>query len=283
MSDPGSTTNVWAIGSVEVERVPYFDIGLPADSIHLGAATTVDWAEPWLQDAQPAVGQAFWLIRSDGISVVVDPCGASDDFLRSGADAVGHQEAAFAALAAAGHQPSDFDAVVLTHLDGIGMVALADGADAGSETWRAAFDCPVLVSAAEYAYIATDPSIPGATAFAQLDALGAIETVDPPHAIAPGVTLRPTGAHSPGHCVIDIESDGARAVLVGHLAVSPLHAAIGPCAGLHREPDDAWTEFSAVLRAAGEDEAVVFGSLWPTPGAAVVTAVDPFVLSPHPA
>ncbi len=113
MSDSGNHT--WSIGSVELHRVPYFDIGLPADGIDLGGvADSVDWSEPWLTDGEPTVGQAFWIIKSGGETLVVDPCGASDVFLRSGPDAVGHQKAAFDLFRAAGHDSDTVDHVVFT-------------------------------------------------------------------------------------------------------------------------------------------------------------------------
>lgn len=278
----------WMIGSVEVLRVPYFDTALPADAVDLvGVADGLDWAEPWLIDDQPGVGQAFWVIRSAGRTLVVDPCGASDVFIRRGPEAVGHQEAAFASLRAAGCEPSDVDAVVLTHLDGIGMAALADGSPAGEEQWTPAFtDAPVIVSRPEYETIADDlqadePELMGAVAFAALDALGAVRAVATPHELAPGVTLRLTEGHGPGHCVVEIESDGERAVMLGHLAVSPLHAGRGVGA-LHVDPDRAWTELCGVLDDAARDGALVMGALWPHPGAARVGAADPYELRPAP-
>jgi len=278
----------WMIGTIDVLRVPYFDTALPADAVDLeGVADRLGWAEPWLIDDQPGIGQAFWVIRSDGRTLVVDPCGASDLFIRSGRDAVGHQEAAFASLRAAGCEPSDVDAVVLTHLDGIGMAALADGSPAGEEEWTPAFaDAPVVVSQAEYETIAADlqgdePELMGAVAFAALDALDAVRPVATPHELAPGVTLRLTEGHGPGHCVVDIESDGGRAVMLGHLAVSPLHAGRGVGA-LHVDPDRAWSELCGVLDAAAGDDALVMGALWPHPGAARVSATDPYALRPEP-
>jgi glyoxylase-like metal-dependent hydrolase (beta-lactamase superfamily II) len=43
------------------------------------------------------------------------------------------------------------------------------------------------------------------------------------------VTLERTGAHTPGHQVVRIDSAGERAALLGHLALSPVHLATGVC------------------------------------------------------
>jgi glyoxylase-like metal-dependent hydrolase (beta-lactamase superfamily II) len=275
----------WTIGDIELQRVSYFDIGLDAGSIGLdGVAPTVPWADVWLTDGAPAVGQAFWIIRSGRETLVVDPCGASDAFLRSGPDGLVHQQAAFELFEAAGCSPSEVTGLVLTHLDGIGMAALSDGAAAGSETWSPAFEnAPILISQPEYEAILAHPAEfadVGGAAFAQLCERGVVQPVDVPHQLAAGVTLRPTMGHSAGHCVVDIESGGQRAVLVGHLAISPLHAAAGLRPELHRDGEVAWREFDHILRDAAEKDVLVVGVLWPEPGAARVTGVDPFTLVP---
>lgn len=278
------SNTTWTIGSIRLQRIPYFDVALPAESIDLGdVAESIDWAGPWLTDGQPTVGQAFWVIRADSRTIVVDPCGASDPFLRSGQGAVDHQTAAFDLLRAAEVEPESVDQVVLTHLDGIGMVALADGSPAGEETWTPAFPrADVVISQPEYDYISSGPvDLGGADAFTALDAAGVVRPVTAPYEIAPGVTLRPTGKHSPGHCCVHIESGISRAVMIGHLAISPLHAAAGISAN-HQDPEGAWTELRRVLDGAADDNALVTGSLWPLPGGARVTATDPYRLVPAP-
>ncbi len=60
-----------------------------------------------------------------------------------------------------------------------------------------------------------------------------------------------------------VQSDGERAVIVGHLAASPLQLETGVCTLLHDEPDEAW----ATLVALRDEGALLIGPLWPTPGA----------------
>jgi hypothetical protein len=52
-------------------------------------------------------------------------------------------------------------------------------------------------------------------------------------------------------------------MMVGHLAVSPLHLVTGPCPQQHPRPDEAQLRIEALL----EEDAVLIGPLWPTPGA----------------
>lgn len=273
----------WDLGDITLERVRYFDTPLPAESLGLeGAVGSRPWTHAWAIDGQPGVGQAFWVVTTEGRSIVVDPCGASDDFLRVGPDAVGHQEAAFGAFRSAGLDPDSIEQVVLSHLDGIGMVALADGADAGHETWTPAFpNAVVVVSAAEHAFLADQPDLSsGSRAFGQLDALGVVRTVDPPATILPGVTLEWTGGHGPGHCVVRATGSERSVVLVGHLAVSPLHTELGPPT-LHLDPDGAWQSYRPMLEDACDKATLLAGPLWPTPGvAAVERDGDGFALHP---
>lgn len=66
--------------------------------------------------------------------------------------------------------------------------------------------------------------------------------------------------HNPGHCAFHV---GAEATYVGHLAVTPLHLATGPCPPQHADPEGAWTWLEAVKA----DGRILVGPLWPSPGA----------------
>lgn len=86
--------------------------------------------------------------------------------------------------------------------------------------------------------------------------------VDDSHAETADVEMSWVGGHSPGHALINIGSaDSVGATLLGHLALSPLHCAIGDCS-LHVDPQAA----NDVLRTLADGRLLV-GPLWPTPGA----------------
>ena len=138
------------VGEVELTRVPYFDVALDAAVVGLTAEQieSVEWATPsWASaDGQVLIGQAVWVVESQGRVIVVDPCGAADQFLREGKEAIGHQEAALGALRDAGFPPERVDVVVLSHLDGIGMAAVV-APDGG---WAPAFpNARIVMMAAE--------------------------------------------------------------------------------------------------------------------------------------
>ena len=77
------------------------------------------------------------------------------------------------------------------------------------------------------------------------------------------VTVEVVGAHSPGHLLVWINSGAETAVMVGHLALSPLHFATGECPQQHPDPPAA----EGVLERLRGIDALLIGPLWPTPGA----------------
>lgn len=271
------------VGDVSAIRVEYFDIALEPDAVGLdrGQVAGVAWAVPtWATpDGEVRAGQAMWVLESSGSTIVVDPCGASDDFLRSGPDAIGHQEAMLGALVAAGVDPHAVDLVVLTHLDGIGTVASVDAEGRWSPTFAHA---RVVVTARELDFLA-GPEAAEVSGLAALRALvdhGVVDPVAGDHALTDEVRLEHTGAHSPGHAVVRVRSQGAEAVLLGHLAVTPLQLATGVCEALHREPEAAHRALSAIAADAAGRDAVLIGPLWPHPGAGRVDPTDPTRLLP---
>lgn len=268
-------TLTFTIGDARLTRVPYFDIALPAEAVGLTAADVLavdgvapDWCEP---DGTVRVGQVFWVIESDGRTIVVDPCCASDAFLRTPEAAVEHQTAAFAALTDAGFPRESVDAVIMSHLDGIGMHAWwTDDA-----TWTNAFpNAPLLVSAPEVTRIDADPEISGRDAFAALREQGAVVAVDLPYAVTTDVRMVPAGGHTDGMAVVEVASGGRRALFTGHVPINPVHAGVT----LRPELVDVRTDRPVLERWAADaasDGALYIAPLWPAPGAARVGSLDP--------
>ena len=273
----------WAVGDLELMRVRYFDIAVGFDTLSLPADGPVPgqdwpaWTSDWTDNGLPAVGQVFWVIRSDDNVVVVDPCGAADPFLRVMPDAIGHQDAAFAALASAGIDRADVTHVILTHRDGIGMTAWFDADGMVEPAFASA---KIHVTSREHAAINEFEGIGGRDHFLALDAAGHVHQTPNVFEVCAGVTMRFTGGHSAGHAVVELTSNNHRAVLIGHLATSPLAALVGPLVGLHADTDAGARALAAELAAAHADGALVAGALWPTPGVGRVTSRDPWVVTP---
>lgn len=268
------------IGTVRLTRVPYFDVTLPPESVALteSEVAAIPWAVgTWCASpAEVRVGQAFWVIESEGRTIVVDPCCASDAFLRTGPEARTHQDAAFAAFRAAGFEPDAVDVVVMSHLDGIGMNALVD-ADGG---WHPAFvHAPIVLSDVEWEKTRRRAEQSDAAALVDLHAQGAVTPVPLPHRVTVDVELVASGGHCPGHATVVVRSNGARALFLGHLAVSPMQGAIARPVVLHDDPELGGRALAHWLSDAATDGALVIGPLWPAPGAARVQ-LDPVELVP---
>jgi glyoxylase-like metal-dependent hydrolase (beta-lactamase superfamily II) len=275
-----STVQRFEIGTARLTRVPYFDATLPAASVALTPeeVAALPWAiGTWCTGPDEVrVGQVFWVVESEGRTIVVDPCCASDTFLRTLPEALEHQDAAFAAFRSAGFDPDSVDAVLMSHLDGIGMNALVD---AGG-TWHRAFaNAPIVLGDAEWEKTEARAETSDAAALLALHAQGAVTVMPLPHRVTSEVTMVLSGGHTTGHATIAVESGGARALFLGHLAVSPMQAAVDRPVVLHDDPELGGRALRHWLEDATRDDALVIGPLWPAPGAARVR-LDPVQLLP---
>lgn len=258
----------YSVDGVGLTRVPYFDIPLDAGIIGFTAQrlTEVPWGMPtWASaDGQVLVGQAVWVIETRGHTIVIDPCGAADAFLRAGPEAASHEAAVVSALASAGFSLESVDSVLMSHLDGIGMVGSPDAAG----RWSALFPrARVVISERELAYVDAHPETGGSEALRDLRTNGVVDGTTLPCEIAPSVSMELTGGHSPGHALVRI---GGGAVFLGHLAINPVQVAGGIMPGQHVDAVVAFHELERVLAWAVERNALVIGPLWPAPGAARV-------------
>ena len=264
------------IGATTLTRVPYFDVALDPAAANLGPEHVValaEWGTPsWATaEGELLIGQAIWVIESEGHVIVVDPCGAADPFIRTGPEAVDHQLAVLSAMTAAGHPPESVDVVALSHLDGIGLTAVVDE----DGHWSPAFpEARIVMTSAELEFLAGCDDVGGLSILRELIEQGAVDGVRDGHALTDEVAMRITGGHSPGHALIEVDSRGERAVLLGHLAVSPLNTAVPAAPHAHVDAVVAQAALDQLIASAADDGALVIGPLWPYPGAGQVAAGD---------
>jgi hypothetical protein len=253
----------FAVGDVTLVRIPYVEIAVPAETVGLDPARVraeADaWADPtWTDGDQVRVAAAVWIIESDGTTIVVDPTSTADDILR-GDDAVAHQEAVAALLAEHGYPREAVDVTVASHVDGLGMLGWRT-----DDGWDRFFpNAPLLISERELAFVLDDSTFEpsGGAMLRALHERGAVVTVGDEHVITDDVSLRWTGAHGAGHQVVEVSSHGERATFVGHLALNPVHCRIRG-GQLHEDVAAADAELRTLA-----DGRLLFGPLWPTPGA----------------
>lgn len=215
----------------------------------------------WADDGQVRAASCVWVISTGGRHIAVDPSGNIDDILHDPSHTSAHQAAYAAAFAAAGIPIESIDTVLLSHIESIGLSAVRDG-----DGWRPFFpNARLLIGERALQAFATarpDGQLGEATQ-ALLDA-GAVDTFADGDELAPGVIAEWTGMHHVGHYAFHVGTGHTAATFVGHLAVSPLHLATGPCPPQHEAPEQAWQWLTAI--AAGH-ERVLVGPLWPSPGA----------------
>jgi glyoxylase-like metal-dependent hydrolase (beta-lactamase superfamily II) len=265
------------VGAVHLTRVPYFDVPLDPSAVGLTTEEVAQsrWAVPvWATEGgQVLVGQAIWVLESAGRVIVVDPCCAADRFLRSGPEALGHQDAVIEALTRAGLPLERVDVVVLSHLDGIGMAALVDK----DGSWRPMFpNAHVLLTSTELSWLDHAGEVLGLGALRALLADGVVDGLPTPFELTPEVSIHLVGGHSPGHAIVRVESGDHHAVLVGHLALSPIH--LNPTTtdrpDQHIDDGVASVALDELRAEAAETGASLIGPLWPYPGVVDLTGAD---------
>ena len=157
-----------------------------------------------------------------------------------------HQDAAFAAFRAAGFDPDTVDTVVMSHLDGIGMNALVD--DDGR--WRPAFpNAPIVLSDGRMGQDPSGaPSRPTPRRSWSCTTRARSRRCRSPTASPPTSRWSPSGGHSPGHATVVVRSGDDRALFLGHLAVSPMQAAVDASRRAARRPRARWARAAALAR-----------------------------------
>ncbi len=257
-------TTVLTLGDVVLTRVLYLDASIDPAAVGLTPheVRAVPWAAPmWADDGQVRAASCVWVISTAGRHIAVDPSGNIDEILHDPASTAAHQAGYAAAFVAAGIPIESVDTVLLSHIESIGLSAIRD--DCG---WRPFFpNARLLMSDRALQSFVQDP-LAGqlATAIQTLIDASLVDTFGDGDELAPGVTAEWTGMHNVGHCAFHVGDGENAATFVGHLAVTPLHLATGPCPLQHYAPDEAWNWLTSI---ASDPSHVIIGPLWPSPGA----------------
>jgi hypothetical protein len=259
-----------ALPGATLTRVAYADLPVPSAIVGLTPEqfATIPWASPlWAENEQVRIGAAAWFAVIGGKRIVFDPVQAADAVLRADPTAEqAHQAAIANVFAEAGFARESVDLLVMSHIEGVGMVAWRDADGAWSRFFP---NARVLVSdqvLREFTAAGAqgDDDIQHA-AWSALIEQGCVDTFVDGAEVVPGLRATLTGAHCPGHAAFHFgqrAGGGPAVTLIGHLAVSPLHLQTGECAALNAEPAAAW----ARLRELADDGRTLIGPLWPAPG-----------------
>jgi hypothetical protein len=261
----GLMATVIPVGDTIVTRVLYADAaidpgatGLTVDEVH-----SVPWREPlWAEGDQVRAAACAWVVRNDAGTIVIDPAGNVDEILHDPDTTKQHQDGFRAAFDRAGIDIDAVDAVVLSHVESVGITAVRDD----GHGWKPFFP-KSRIRMSDRALAAFDRASAGDFVFDAFDTLidnDLVDTFADGDDILPGLRAEWTGAHNPGHTAFHVGvADAPSLTFVGHLAVTPLHLATGPCPAQNAEPERAWEWLTDVAQTGRW----LAGPLWPSPGA----------------
>jgi glyoxylase-like metal-dependent hydrolase (beta-lactamase superfamily II) len=265
----------WRIGAATIEAVTETEITAPANGMLLGAdielAPYRSWLDPFLtEDGHIRMVVQAMLLSVDGLRIVVDTCvGHGRDFGPM-APAFNHLDTDFPGqLTAAGFAPDAVDLVVCTHLrnDHVGWnTQLVDG------SWEPSFpNARYVMSRADVDHWSRHEAIlqPLEVFLVSVQPLldrGLVDVVEPPHQLSASVSLIPTPGHSPGHMSVQIESDGARGIITGDLAHSPVQLVRPEWSSLADvDPEEARRTREQLRERVGNEDVLIVGTHYPPP------------------
>jgi glyoxylase-like metal-dependent hydrolase (beta-lactamase superfamily II) len=249
------------IGDLTLTRVLYADVLVPPEIAGLSVEDLrgVPWRAPlWATDDELGASASAWVIDAPTARVVLEPLQAADHVLHAADAGSAHVDAFIELMDKAGFPIDTVDLVVISHIETVGMIARRDG-----DRWIPLFpNARIAVSDVALKTFDAEPGdFESSRAWRQLIDDGCVDTYRGGDEIVAGMKVEHTGAHNPGHCVFHF---GAEPTLtwLGHLAISPLHLATGPCPQQHPEPERAWE----LLHSYRDDGRLLTAPLWPSPG-----------------
>lgn len=225
---------VWKIGAAKVSR--FVEIEVPGGMHKIIPEATrervreIKWLQPHFCDASGRmIGSIHALVVDTGARrIVVDTC-IGNDKPRPNMPPWNRLQTRFLEdISAAGYAPETIDTVLCTHLhiDHVGWnTRLVNG------KWIPTFpNARYLIARTEYehwnsgAADADQRAVMSDSVKPVFDA-GLVQLVDTTHPVCPEVRLIPSHGHTPGHCSVLIESQGASALITGDFMHHPCQIA----------------------------------------------------------
>jgi glyoxylase-like metal-dependent hydrolase (beta-lactamase superfamily II) len=257
--------STWQVGEVRVTAVhePGFELLVPQDDATTAKMRAHDWLAPYLtEDGVLRVSTAAIVVEHDDRILVVDPWLAFDAPDRRDPEFRERAKRRLDAFAAAGFDTAEVDAVVNTHIDGLGSNTTPTGGEREATTFA---NATYLFPAAQLAALAAGER-PGAEPIQSIDALVPVDPGDDEFVVGDEVTLLSTPGHSPGHITVRVASGGDAAYVVGHMFLHPAQL-LDPDAGLlDEDPVTNARTRRTVLDRAVEEHALLIGPLFAPPG-----------------
>jgi len=263
----------WRVGDTTITRVAddEFELVVPQDD---ATAAVLRSQAPWLYprfvtDAcELRVGSSALAIDTPGARVVVDPWLVFTDTDRATPEARAQIDRLVGRLTDAGFAPESVDVVIDTHIDGVGVNTRPT-----SRGEEPTFPNARYVIASEEIAALRAGRFPGAEPYEVLLDEGLVDETDGP--VVGEVATEPAPGHSAGHRFVRIGPEVHGAVVVGHLFLHPAQVfAPEPRAGLDEDIELAAKTRHALLERAADEDTLVIGPLWASPGAGTIVPAD---------
>lgn len=261
--------DVLELNPLTLNRVGFLDIEVPPELLGLAkedvesAGVPAPWTKEVSGEQQIRIGASAWFTEAGGERVVFDPFQALDVLLRADTDAEQQNQTAIAELLEReGWSRESISRVVMSHIEGVGMVAWRT--ETGN--WEPYFpNARIQISSAMMAAFESkerpESADPEYDAWRSLIDQGVVDTFEADEEILPGITAELQEGHGPGHSAF-LLGKTTKAIFIGHLAVSPVHLKTGPCEALNGDAARCWQQLKDVL---GRGMPLI-GPLWPVPG-----------------
>ena len=214
---------VWRVGDIKISRVVELEVTGGSRFILPDATRDqclpLEWMHPhFMDEAGNLIMSVHALVVDTGEHrIVVDTC-IGNDKERSIPAWSNLQTSFLEDLIKTGYEPESFDLVLCTHLhvDHVGWNTSYVGGE-----WVPTFpNAEYLVASAEWQYWTSEPESGRfdevyADSVKPIEPLMRLIDVDSDAEIVPGITLKPTPGHTPGHVSVEVQSMGQRAIITG--------------------------------------------------------------------
>ena len=270
---------VWHVGDVKISRVVELEVTGGSRFILPDATRDkclpLTWMSPhFMDEAGNLIMSVHALVVDTGDTrIVVDTC-IGNDKERSIPAWSNLQTSFLEDLAATGYAPDSIDLVLCTHLhvDHVGWnTRLVDG------EWVPTFpNAEYLVASHEWRYWTSEPASGRfdevyADSVKPIEPLMRLVDIETESEIVPGITLKPTPGHTPGHVSVDIRSNGQHAIITGDCIHHPCQMTnVDWCSSADSDAEQGLQTRQSLLAELANTDTLVIGTHFATPTAGYI-------------
>lgn len=270
---------VWRVGDVKISRVVELEVTGGSRFILPDATRDeclpLTWMHPhFMDEAGNLIMSVHALVVDTGDTrIVVDTC-IGNDKERSIPAWSNLQTSFLKDLKSTGYDPESIDIVLCTHLhvDHVGWnTRLVDG------EWVPTFpNAKYLVASDEWDYWTSEPESGRfdevyADSVKPIEPLLSLVDVESEPEIVPGISLKPTPGHTPGHVSVEIHSNGERAIITGDCIHHPCQMTrVDWCSSADADAAQGLETRERLLADLSDTDTLVIGTHFATPTAGYI-------------